>query len=355
MEYLQETQISFHPSKLRSPGTPVLNSGETWTGTNLTGAGPMRLSQDQPKQYHDDGFLIVRDVFNRQELEPLKEEINEQVDELAHRLLQAGKIANLHEDKDFYHRLTALEHDFPGAAVLIHTGGVLGPQLAALWSSPKLLDMIEQILGPEIAGHPVWNLRSKTPTNSLTTVPWHQDTAYLAAGCEHTFQPTAWIPLIDANSENGTLQVVKGAHRLKGVLPHHLENRRGNKASWYLYIDEADLPLGEVVTCNMPMGSVLLLNQLLPHRSTENHSDRIRWSVDLRWQRPGERHGLEGIKDPILMRTAADPDYKIDWAGWAEKGRLPGAKRDLDPMVASGPWMDRWSSSDLSSQEAHQN
>jgi ectoine hydroxylase-related dioxygenase (phytanoyl-CoA dioxygenase family) len=301
----------------------------------------MRLSQDQLKQYHDDGFLIVRDLFDVQELEPLKEEINQQVDELAHRLLQAGKITNLHQDKDFYHRLTTLEHDSPGAAVLIHISGVLRPQLAKLWSSPKLLDIVEQLLGPEVAGHPVWNLRSKTPTNSLTTVPWHQDTAYLADGCEHTFQPTAWIPLIDANAENGALQVIRGGHRPGKVLAHHLENKKGNKASWYLYIDEADLPPGEVVTCNMSMGSVLLLNQLLPHRSTENYSDRIRWSVDLRWQRPGERHGMEGIKGPILMRTAGNPTYKIDWAGWAERERRPTTNEDFDAAV-SGPWMDRW-------------
>ena len=75
----------------------------------------------------------------------------------------------LTEDKDFYHRLTALDRDFPGAAVLIYIGGVLPPALAAIWSSPKLLDIIEQFLGPEIAGHPVWNLRSKTPSNALTT------------------------------------------------------------------------------------------------------------------------------------------------------------------------------------------
>ena len=181
-------------------------------------------------------------------------------------------------------------------------------------------------------------------------MPWHQDTAYLAPGCENTFQPTAWIPLIDANEENGTLQVIKGAHRLGRVLPHALENKKANKASWYLYIDDADLPPGEVVTCNMPMGSVLLFNQLLPHRSTENFSDRIRWSVDLRWQRPGEKSGMEGIKSPILMRTGSDPGYQINWSEWAKHSRHPseGAldkavemKDEFNAMV-TGPWMDRW-------------
>ena len=155
----------------------------------------------------------------------------------------------------------------------------------------KLLDIVEQMLGSEIAGHPVWNLRSKTPKNPLVTVPWHQDTAYLAEGCSTTFQPTAWIPLVDANGLNGTLQVLKGGHRTGEVFRHRLENKRGSKASWYLYIEDTDLPEGEVVTCEMKKGSVLFLNQLVPHRSTENLSSHIRWSIDLRWQRPDEPSG----------------------------------------------------------------
>lgn len=57
------------------------------------------------------------------------------------------------------------------------------------------------------AGHPVWNLRTKTPNNEQTTVPWHQDNAYLSQDALYTFMPTAWIPLIDANKENGCMEV----------------------------------------------------------------------------------------------------------------------------------------------------
>ena len=31
-----------------------------------------------------------------------------------------------------------------------------------------------QMLGPAVAGHPVWNLRCKVPDNEEATVPWHQ-------------------------------------------------------------------------------------------------------------------------------------------------------------------------------------
>jgi len=66
------------------------------------------------------------------------------------------------------------------------------------------------------SGHPVWNLRTKTPNNEQTTVPWHQDNAYLDPSALHTLQPTAWVPLIDATVENGCMQASWG-ERMYGV------------------------------------------------------------------------------------------------------------------------------------------
>ena len=306
----------------------------------------MLLSDAQLQHLHDDGFVIVRDFFPRKRLDPVIEWIIQRVDDLANRLHAAGRIQDKHEGEGFYTRLTRIEQEFPGAAVLVHVGGLLGQPMAELWASPELLDVIGQILGPSIAGHPVWNLRSKTPNNPLMTVPWHQDTAYLAEGAERTLQPTAWIPLLDARGENGTLQVIRGGHRGRKVFRHRPERSSGHADSWYLTIDDADLPPGEVVTCEMDMGSMLLINQLTPHRSTENFSDKVRWSIDLRWQRPAEFSGFEDVKDCILMRTADDPNYQIDWTGWAGEDRharvADKPHRDPFDTTVTGPWLRRW-------------
>ena len=306
----------------------------------------MPLTDTELQQLQEDGFLIVRDFFRPEQLAPVIEWVERLVDELANRLYDAGKVRNRYEGDGFDTRLTNLEREFPGAAVLLHTGGVLGQPLADLWGSKELLDVIQQILGPEVAGHPVWNIRSKTPNNPLLTVPWHQDTAYLAAGTERTLQPTAWIPLVDATGINGTLQVIRGGHASGKVFRHRPEQLRGHADSWYLVIDRADLPPGEVVTCEMAKGSMLLINQLIPHRSTENLADIIRWSVDLRWQRPGQQSGFEGIKDCILMRTAADARYRIDWSSWANQNRITDAmdqpRHGQFDTTVTGPWLKRW-------------
>src|SRR4051794_30306785 len=98
------------------------------------------LSEEQLRQYREDGFLIVRDFFGRDELQPVMDWIDQLVDDLAHRLYAAGKIPQKYENEGFYRRLTCLEREYPGAAVLIHIGGLLGQPLADLWASPKLLD-----------------------------------------------------------------------------------------------------------------------------------------------------------------------------------------------------------------------
>jgi hypothetical protein len=311
----------------------------------------MPLTPEQLKQYQEEGFLVVPSFFEESELQPVIDAINAKVERLAQKLKEQGKINDTFEDEGFLTRLTKLEQASKGAATVLHSSGLLPDELATLWSSPKLLDVMEQILGGEIAGHPVWNIRAKTPLNPLATVPWHQDTAYLAAGSEGTFQPTAWIPLVDANSINGTLQVVKGGHKNNRVMKHQLEKELGNEDSWYLYIREEDLPEGEIVTCEVPKGGMLLLNNLIPHRSTENYSNQIRWSIDLRWQRPNEVSGFDDVKPCILMRSASKPFHEIDWETWAKtsrqfkvkEGEVQKAEEEFvfDSKV-TGPWLDRW-------------
>ena len=46
-------------------------------------------------------------------------------------------------------------------------------------------------------------------------------------------------------------------------------------------------------------------------RSLDNMSGQIRWSLDLRWQRPNEPNGFYGLKDCITMAKADDPAFQV--------------------------------------------
>jgi hypothetical protein len=155
-------------------------------------------------------------------------------------------------------------------------------------------------------------------------VPFHQDAAYLDSSADRVLQLTAWTPLVDAVVENGCMQVLKGGHRPGVVSPHV----GCSGASWYIEMDMEAVPEqlhlqpdSTLVTCEVPMGSVLFLNNLIPHRSLPNLSNAIRWSFDLRWQQPQLPSGYYGLKEPILLAKADEPNFKPDWTLWADIDR----------------------------------
>eukprot|EP01043_Picozoa_sp_COSAG02_P052245 COSAG02_NODE_5597_length_4199_cov_11.472778_2_plen_216_part_00 len=196
----------------------------------------------------------------------------------------------------------------------------------------------------------------------------------------------------------------------------------------YVFARDEDLPAGEVVTADMQLGDVLILGNLVPHckpicspmillphnyhsdfscgvcpptveGTTENLSQDVRWSLDLRWQDPSMPCGFEWEEGPtgtvignqcVRMQSSSElnasisprpvvlytqleqyplkqighfvlsngllwiivaggPERSIDWEAFA-----PGCTRSDEEKLAAvlgspaglqtieGPWMTRW-------------
>ncbi|CAD5121217.1 DgyrCDS9751 [Dimorphilus gyrociliatus] len=312
-----------------------------------------QLRDEQIRQFFEEGFVVVEDFFDKEtELEPCREAINKLVDDCAKKWFAAGKIHNLHSDKGFNERLTYLEKELPGATVLLHKLGKLPVAFQKVWSNERILNVVEQLIGSDIQGHPVWNLRTKCPNNEATVVPWHQDSAYLDENSYDVLQVTAWIPLIDANETNGCMQVVRKGHK-KGIVAKH-SCCVGN--TWYVMLEpeemintlECDME-SNVVTCPVPYGGVLLLSNMIPHQSLPNKSNIIRWSLDLRWQKSNTNVGFHGLKEGIEMRRSGCK-YEIDWKPFLSQKQMnnilsdpskTAEENEFDTTI-TGPWMKRW-------------
>ena len=124
----------------------------------------MHLSPEQLDRFREDGCVLVENVFTRAELQPVMDELDSQVGALAEKLFAGGRIQSKHEDKDFYTRLTAIAEEFEGAAPLFLIDGAMGDRMAELWSCDKLLDIVEQVIGPDIEGQPIWTCAPKCRT-----------------------------------------------------------------------------------------------------------------------------------------------------------------------------------------------
>lgn len=73
--------------------------------------------------------------------------------------------------------------------------GFFNKAMKDIWTNERLLNVVEQLIGPNIAGNCVYNIRSKLPNHEPTVVPWHQGNHANYAWNPHT-QNNLLIPHI---------------------------------------------------------------------------------------------------------------------------------------------------------------
>jgi hypothetical protein len=223
----------------------------------------------------------------------------------------------------------------------------LGPAVFNLLRNPRVLDVIEDLLGGEIYSNPVQHIRIKPPQdavpqallNGLTAaVGWHQDMGVVSADADQTTMISVWIAVLDATEKNGCLQVVPGSHN--GELAIHC-NYDDSKRKYH----QINIP-DKLVSPNhrsLPMkaGDVLFFHKKLMHSSLPNTSDEIRWSFDLRYNpiaQPSGRPWLPGF----VARSRSHPETELtDPELWADRWRE--ARRQLASGAGIQP-STRWDS-----------
>jgi len=235
----------------------------------------MNLTPSQLTQFETEGYVVVDGVFDDARLNAVAEEVTAVIDREAQSLVDEGKLSSLYRELPFTSRLTAITAETEEVYNRMMAGQLSLPAIFELIRAPAMLDIAEQLCGPEIIASSVYRLRPKLPMHAHGVVPWHQDSGYFEPFCDNALVLTCWLPLVDATAENGCLQVLAKAHR--GPVVQHGRGHAG-------YLEITDLPDGEVVTVPVKRGSVLLLTNRTPHQSTPNTTDGIRWSMDLRYQ-----------------------------------------------------------------------
>lgn len=271
------------------------------------------LTPEQVSHFYDEGYLIVPDVFDPVDLEPLRGALHEALGQKARELQAEGKLEDLHENLAFDQQLAALHRDSPenGEVLMKHLEGLRGGgfhsrEMFEVIAHPRLLAAVESLLQTtEVVASSVYRVRPKLPNLGRGIVPWHQDSGYFAEHCDTELIITCWVPLVDATVENGCMQILPRAHGGK-VVRHHTGGNAG-----FLVIKDEDLPgdPGEAVTASCPRGGVVFMTNRTPHCSTPNSSDHIRWSIDLRYQSAEVPTNKDAWPESIDAAGKADPRF----------------------------------------------
>ncbi len=292
------------------------------------------LTREQLQQFAEEGYLVVDEVVDpARDIAPVFAEYATVLDEIAKNLHGQGLISEAYADLPFTDRLIRIceasgrnfHRHFDCSLFLgdirpdapIH----VGPALFRLVTHPRLLDVVERVIGSEIYSNPTQHIRMKLPPRAIAPgnnsalvarTPWHQDNGTYTTDADESEILTVWMPLNDATVENGCLQVIPRSHR--HGLATHCPGREGVMMS----IPGKLLPEAQAIPLPMQAGSVLLMTRQTVHASLDNGTDdQVRISFDMRYQPTGQPTGHPYFPGFVARSHAYPGQVLRDPAEWA--------------------------------------
>ena len=156
------------------------------------------------------------------------------------------------------------------------------PHLLFTWLNdlirhPRILDAVEDIIGPDILcwGTSFFIKEARNPSY----VSWHQDSTYW--GLEPADIITAWVAFTDSNAANGAMRVMPATHKLDQA-PHRdtfaTDNLLSRGQEIMVDVDESNAAMLQLAAGEMSLHHVRLI-----HGSDPNPSDDRRIGFAIRY------------------------------------------------------------------------
>ncbi|MCC6445946.1 MAG: phytanoyl-CoA dioxygenase family protein [Armatimonadetes bacterium] len=240
----------------------------------------MPTPAQQKAFFEENGYLIVEDILNAEQLEELRRRVD---------IALEGKEPQFGDFEIQWEPYARERPDLPRAQkirVMFH----LCHRDPFFWSHavrPEILDIVELLIGPDIKIY-TDQMFVKAPLQG-TAVPYHQDSAYWPV--EPPNLVSCWMALDDATVENGCVRVIPGSH--KALLPHH----HYPESIQSLGLEDDEVDADREIPVELKAGSCMFHHSLLAHRSAPNRS-------------PHYRKGLVTIYLPSTLRFTQPWDFK---------------------------------------------
>ena len=205
--------------------------------------------------FHQDGYLIVRELFDPQEIAGL---------------LSFAKADAALADEAYVRR------DSGGGETRLALRNDLDDTVpyTAVVRSQRIVQAMQILLGDEVY-HYHHKMMIKQPRIGGAW-EWHQDYGYwYNFGCLFPDMGSCMVAVDKATTENGCLQVLKGSHKLGRV--DHV--RIGEQVGADPERVKAARQRFELVAVELEPGDGLFFHGNLLHCSDQNHSEHPRWSL----------------------------------------------------------------------------
>ena len=276
------------------------------------------LSAAQKQQYADEGYLLLPGLLDDDSLQAIRDVFEQAVDKQAREWFDAGNITDACEGLPFEKRYGALREQLPAGFSNSWRRIIVSRALYNVWRHPVLVNLMRSLIGDELYASTTWNGRPRAQNQLKQTIDWHQDAHYMPdyqEGDGHAV--SVWMPLVAVDETSGCLQVAPKSN-LGGLRPPTRLERNGLTG-----LADSELESYQPLSCIMAPGDVLLFSELTFHRSLDNISDYVRWSLDVRFfdadnavlrQRDGR-----GNSRGYVCFSESDPSRVETYDTWAAK------------------------------------
>lgn len=234
----------------------------------------LAITQEQINFFHENGYLTIDLITTPEEVAMMREVYDRIFAE------RAGR-----EDGNQFD-LAGTDEDAAEAALpQILDPARYAPELRDTLFRANAFAVSRQLLGEEcraMGEHAILK-----PARYGAPTPWHQDEAYRNPAYDHN-NLSVWMPLQEANTENGCMYFIPGSHRME-VLPHHPINNDPRVHG--LETDEA-IDMAEAIACPLSPGGATFHASRTLHYTPPNRSDAPRRAYILAFCTPPIRRAV---------------------------------------------------------------
>lgn len=219
------------------------------------------------------------------------------------------------------------------------------PRLFAWLMSESVLDLVEPIVGPDIA---LWTSQFFCKeARSGKAIGWHSDASYWERYIDPVEVVSLWMALDPTDAGNGCLRVVRGSHRRRD---YRRVDRAPDDNPFFPRVIAADqVDPAAIVDIELARGEFVLFDGWLVHGSAANRSDRPRRGFTMRYMPttsrlyPVGRRGFAGLAKrllaPVVGAVRGRPVYtqRIYLARGADRARNRYSAWPRDAAGATAP------------------
>jgi len=273
------------------------------------------LTQEQISHYHDQGFLVLENVIDKQDIEQLKAAALSIVDNFD---IENNRTVFKTNDRDsgrdnYFFESAENIHCFLEEDALDEVGDLIKPAYLAInkigHAMHDLNPAFKSFCQLPIFGEVLRDIGYQNPLLWQTMyifkqphiggeVRWHQDASYLIS--EPANVAGVWIAIEDANRSNGCLWVQPGGHRSALREIYQVNDGEGVLTQ----LDPAPWPdTDSGIPVEVKAGSVVIFSDHMPHYSSQNLSEHSRHAFTLH---VADKSSAWSEKNWLQRRTLGD-------------------------------------------------